>query len=212
MKDFQIPRSEFSRFFWDLLGSGTYMIKELEEALEDLRDDADYKTGSISEKDVYDLTAIVSYFRPESVCEIGTFIGRSTHAIAQSMGAGSIWTCDISNSIDLPAPVNAVTIRQFKKTSSTDMLKEAVKKQQQFDLFYIDGRISSEDVDLMAKVSPPKDPIMILDDFEGVEKGVANASILLSTIASGYTLIYPRAHHKTAVLLPFSRLRFVTQV
>ena len=213
MKDFQISRANFSHFFWDTVGSGSLITRDIEETLEDLRKEADYNTGSLSDEDVYDLTAIVRYFKPTSVAEVGTFIGRSTHAIAQSMDSGQIWTCDFSNDLKLPPPTNgAVSIRQFPKTGSTDMLAKAIAEKQHFDLFYIDGRLTERDAELMDECQDPKGSVIVLDDFEGVEKGVANASMLLNTMAGGCTLVYPRARGKTAVLLPFSRVRFVPQV
>jgi hypothetical protein len=55
--------------------------------------------------------------------------------------------------------------------------------------------------------------VILLDDFEGVEKGVSNAQLLiLSTEFSGHMLIYPRTPHgKTAIMLPISMLQFVVQ-
>lgn len=213
MNDFKISRTDFSRFFWDVVGSGSYTIKEIDEMLDDLRADADYNTGSLSDEDVHDVTAIVSYFKPKSVCEVGTFIGRSTHAIASSMNEGVIWTCDVSNDLTLPQPTNPkVAIKQFPKTGSTEMLKKAVAAKKRFDMFYIDGRLTEEDADLMQQCTDMVGAFIVLDDFEGVEKGVANASMLLNTMAGGCTLIYPRPRNKTAVLLPFNRVRFVPQV
>lgn len=212
MNDFKIPRIAFSDFFWERIGFGKPLTSAQESACQALTDQADYKTGSLAEHDVWDVSALASAFRPTSVCEIGTFVGRSTYALANGMGAGLIWTCDASNALDLPSPGNATIIRQFKKTNSTAMLETAIAEKMYFDLFYIDGRITAQDCDLMSEVSTLAGSIFVLDDFEGVEKGVANASILLNSIASGCTLIYPKPGRKTAVLLPFSRIRFVPQV
>lgn len=211
MNDFKIPRIAFSDFFWERIGFGKPLTSAQESACQALYDQADYKTGSLAEHDVWDVSALASAFRPATVCEIGTFVGRSTYALATGMGAGLIWTCDASNALDLPSPGNAVTIRQFKKTNSTAMLETAIAEKQRFDLFYVDGRITAQDCDLIGECMNDRS-IIVLDDFEGVEKGVANASILLNSIASGCTLIYPKPGRKTAVLLPFSRIRFVPQV
>ena len=215
MNDFLLSRTAFSQVFWNEIGMGRTLPYDIERQLEVLREKADYKTGSLSMTDIYDVSGLARYFKPTSVCEIGTFIGRSTHAIAQEMGAGTIWTCDVSNDLTLPAPGNAVTIRQFPKTSSTEMLSKAVEAKQKFDMFYIDGRITERDVELLMACEDLTGSIIVLDDFEGVEKGVANASVLMNALSkSGWqqTLIYPRAHHKTAVILPFNRIRFVAQV
>lgn len=210
MKDFLIPRIAFSDFFWERIGYGKPLTLAQEDACQALYDQADYKTGSLTEHDVRDVSALASAFRPATVCEVGTFVGRSTYALATGMGQGSIWTCDSSNALDLPSPGNAVTIRQFKKTNSTDMFGKAMAEKMRFDLFYIDGRLTQRDAELMGECMDARS-IIVLDDFEGVEKGVANASLLLNSVAAGCTLIYPKTGRKTAVLLPFTRIRFVPQ-
>lgn len=210
MKDFLISRAEFSDFFWSQVGMGRSLQYALGQQLEELREQADYNTGSLTDEDIYDLSGLIRLFQPATVCEIGTFIGRSTHAMASSMKAGTIWTCDSSNALDLPPPENAVTIRQFKKTNSTDMFGKAMAEKMRFDLFYIDGRLVQRDAELMGECMDARS-IIVLDDFEGIEKGVANASLLLNSVAAGCTLIYPKPGRKTAVLLPFTRIRFVPQ-
>lgn len=211
MNDFKISRIAFSDFFWERIGYGKPLTIAQEAACQALTEQADYKTGSLSENDVWDVSALALAFKPATVCEVGTFVGRSTYALANGMNAGTIWTCDSSNALDLPAPGNAVTIRQFKKTNSTDMFAKAMVERQKFDMFYIDGRLTQRDAELMGECMDERS-IIVLDDFEGVEKGVANASMLLNTVAGGYTLVYPKPGRKTAVLLPYSRIRFVPQV
>lgn len=216
MNNFLISRTAFSQFFWNQIGYGTPLAYGIEQELEALREKADYKTGSLSDQDVYDLGGIVRYFKPTAVCEIGTFIGRSTHTIAANMDSGIIWTCDMSNDLTLPAPLNpAVSIRQFPKTSSTQMLGRATNDKQKFDMFYIDGRLSIEDVEYIMACEEMKGALIVCDDFEGVEKGVANASVLMNALTQNgweQTLIYPRGNHKTAVIMPFNKVQFVTQV
>ena len=51
---------------------------------------ADYKTGSISPIDAGELNAIVRYFGPATVVEVGTYIGNSTRAIVSGMSGGVI--------------------------------------------------------------------------------------------------------------------------
>lgn len=217
MKDFLISRSEFSSFFWEQIDPLHYSIN-LPRVLNDLdalRGNADYNTGSLSRLDCIDVLALASHFKPESVAEVGTFIGRSTHCLASGMDTGAIWTCDGSNALDLPQPENDVVIKQFKKTNSTEMFGKALASNVCFDLFYIDGRLTERDVELMGECMNPTGSVIVLDDFEGVEKGVANASMFLNWAAKHnhqYTLIYPNKGRKTAVLLPFSKIRFVPQV
>ena len=218
MNDLMISRDKFSKFFWDDLIDRSYYFQspELTRSLEALRIDADYATGSLNAGDCQDVHAVFSYFKPRTVAEIGTFIGRSTHAIASALDAGDIWTCDASNALDLPAPAKPnVTIRQFKKQTSTQMLKIAQQEGMRFGAFYVDGRLSEEDVELMFSVTNFDGGVIVLDDFEGIEKGVANASMIMNAAAKAggtMALIYPREGGKTAVMLPFTKIRFVPQV
>lgn len=213
MKDFNITRESFSRFFWETIGPGYAHITQ-EQELEALREKADYKTGSISHRDAADLCAIINYFQPASIAEVGTFIGRSTFAMADAMKAGEIWTCDVSNDLTLPKH-KRIPIRQFQRMNSTAMFRSAILNKRYFDAFYIDGRLSDEDLNLMAECEDVAGSIIILDDFEGVEKGVANAMKLMGRPDAGggaRTLIYPRSvSHKTAVILPFRIIEFVAQ-
>lgn len=216
MNDLMIPRDKFSRFFWeDLIEMQHHYLdpKRLDQ-LERLREQAYYKTGSLNMADISDVYSVFNYFKPRTVAEVGTFIGRSTMTIADAIGEGAIWTCDASNDLKLP-PCESVAIRQFPKQFSTDMWKAAIAEKKRFEAFYIDGRLGSEDIELIGAITDFSGAMFVLDDFEGVEKGVANASLLLNAAAKvGGTmaLIYPRAGGKTAVMLPFNRLRFVPQV
>lgn len=217
MNDLLIPRSKFSEFFWQVLEPKRNMWPvsyALLEELDALRAQADYNTGSLSQDDICDLHNIVAYFKPARVAEIGTFIGRSTMAMAYAMDGGEIWTCDASNDLKLPEHPNT-RIRQFPKTNSIGMLDKAAVEKVQFDLVYIDGRITEQDVKMIIAREPIGGSIMVLDDFEGIEKGVSNAALLLNGLTGNgwqQTLIYPRRGGKTALILPFSRLKFVNQV
>lgn len=99
---------------------------------------------------------------------------------------------------------------QFPNTTSTDMFKSLLADKnldRKIDLFYIDGRVSEADKLLMIGLSNDR-TIIVLDDFEGVEKGVANALLLGE---AKHLLIYPRRGAKTAVLLPASMLKLTAQ-
>ena len=103
---------------------------------------------------------------------MGTFIGRSTVSIAKAMnlnGGGEIHTCDASNQIDIDQ-CPPTKIVQYKKQTSTQMLSSLSGK---FDFAFIDGRLNDSDIALMANLLA-KDAVLVLDDFEGTEKGVAN--------------------------------------
>lgn len=191
-----------------------------------LRSEADYNTGSISVTDAWCLYNLVRHFQPSRIIEIGTFIGKSTVSMAsamdhnQSMGQapGQIFTCDLSNSIRIPWDGMA-QIHQHVKTSSGDMLRSLTGP---FDMVYLDGRMPKEDLPLLdAQITDQT--LFVLDDFEGMEKGVVN-TIQLMTLKklSTHFLIYPPSpgllasrghlsHSLTSVLMPVSWFAFTRQ-
>jgi hypothetical protein len=75
------------------------------------------------------------------------------------------------------------------------------------DLIYLDGRLSQQDVEPLNKIIHEK-TVFVMDDFEGVEKGVVNAMMLESV---GRVLIYPREGRKTAISIPLTVLQIVPQ-
>jgi len=72
---------------------------------------------------------------------------------------------------------------------------------------YLDGRLSQPDFEPLGKIVTDQ-TVFVLDDFEGVEKGVANAMVLEN---ARRVLIYPREGRKTAVSFPLPLLQFVPQ-
>ena len=209
MTPININRKTLSELVWKQIEGRGRGLGELFRKLDELRDEADYDTGSLNEGDVQDLQDVVFHFRPTAVAEVGTFIGRSTMAIAHSMDeGGTIYTCDVSNDIKLPE-VTGGTIVQYPKKSSTDMFEDLLKQKVKVDLFYIDGRLSPKDIRLILELMHNK-TVFVLDDFEGVEKGVGNAMLLMQYL-TGYALIYPRWNGKTAILIPATLLQFTAQ-
>lgn len=205
-------RRQISRLFWETIESYHFHTLPPDDYFEGLRDQATYNTGSLHREDMADVMDIVAYFRPTLIAEVGTFIGRSTYSLA--VGAGdkaTVYTCDASNDIKLPPmPEGAARVVQFPNTTSTDMFKSLLANQnldRKIDLFYIDGRVSEADKLLMIGLSHDR-TIIVLDDFEGVEKGVANALLLGE---AKHLLIYPRRGAKTAVLLPAAMLKLTAQ-
>jgi hypothetical protein len=75
------------------------------------------------------------------------------------------------------------------------------------DLIYLDGRIQAEDFDYLASITHDK-TVIVFDDFEGIEKGVANALMLEHP---SRVLIYPRGDNKTAVSMPVRLIQLVPQ-
>lgn len=205
-------RRQISRLFWETIESYHFNTLPPDDYFEGLRDQATYNTGSLHREDMRDIMDIVAYFQPTLIAEVGTFIGRSTYSLA--VGAGdkaTVYTCDASNNIQLPPmPEGAARVVQFPNTTSTDMFKSLLANQnlnRKIDLFYIDGRVNEEDRALMAQLSNDR-TIIVVDDFEGVEKGVANALLLGQ---AKHLLIYPRRDAKTAVLLPAAMLKLTAQ-
>lgn len=201
---------------------------ELMASLESLRSGADYDTGSITTASAWSLYAVSHYFGPRRMLEVGTFIGKSTLALA--IGADDartgieIHTCDMSNAVELPK-VAKCAIHQYPRTASTAMFTRLASNRgtdSKFDLLHLDGRLQAEDFALLRTLCAP-DLVVVLDDFEGVEKGVANLANMQGTqFLTGHLLIYPcpeellrrfgiTDHSTTALLIPQSLLRLTAQ-
>lgn len=213
MNPITIDRAMLSEMVWRRLRSDSpRRISEWFAEADELREQADFNTGSLDRGDVADLQEIVSHFQPVTVAEVGTFIGRSTAAMSTVMrDGGMIHTCDVSNDIKLPLLSNTVGVCQYPKQTSTQMFQSLVGSGTRVDLFYIDGRLAADDLPLIKKLMHDR-TVFVCDDFVGVEKGVANAMNLLAGLgAPFYTLIYPRLMRKTAMLVPNTLLQFTAQ-
>ena len=214
MNSLRLNRRMISRAFWDLMDAQSLPEYDIPPAehFDRLREHADYNTGSLNEWDMVDLIAICAYFKPKMVAEVGTFVGRSTYALAVGSGPSAlVYTCDASNDIPLPEmPENAAEVVRHPRESSIEMFNKMLQVgfNNDLDLFFIDGRVSEADRLLMEKLSHSK-TVIVLDDFEGIEKGVTNA-MLLGT--PDHILIYPRAPDgKTALLVPIQLLQLTAQ-
>jgi predicted O-methyltransferase YrrM len=190
--------------------------------LEALRDRADYNTGSIWVSAAWCLYNLVRHFQLRRAIEVGTFIGKSTVAMAAAMDdnglPGEIFTCDMSNSLDLPW-TGQTKITQFKGVSSSDMLDQL---EGTFDFAFLDGRIQQQEMPRLEQLLA-LDAVIALDDFEGMEKGVANLSVLRqSSRFQSHVLMYPcsrpmlerrgfSSHSTVAVLVPLSRFHIAAQ-
>jgi len=232
MNKLNINRHHFSKLVWEVvlqhsesfLRIGWPKLREDLDHLEQLRGQAEYNTGSISLSSAFVLYAICNYFRPALVAEVGTFIGKSTLSMARGMeggGRAAIHTCDYSNEIELDLPT-FVQITQYKKQSSTHMFEALGGLGTTADLVALDGRISQEDVALIQAVTNTN-TIMVIDDFEGIEKGVANVMLLNRTgYFKNHLLVYPpdesilhrmgfEARSTIALLVPASNIAYTTQ-
>lgn len=210
MNPIQIGRKRFSEIFWNVIDEkvGDYPYEIIEKIVEDqqqLRDEAEYNTGSLPYDDAVELYRLVKFFQPVVIAEVGTFIGVSTRAMRAASSSTEIHTCDVSNGIQVSP--SDTKIFQYPKTSSTEMFRQLAEKKIGVDMIYVDGRLSQEDFEHFPKIIHDQ-TIFVFDDFEGIEKGVVNAMMLESPKR---VLIYPRDGKKTAVSLPFTMLQFVPQ-
>jgi len=210
MNPIQIGRRRLSEVVWNIIGeeSGDEEISicNIVDEQQHLRLKADYKTGSVPLEDAIDLFLIVKHFQPKVIAEVGTFIGVSTRVMSEAAQELSvIYTCDVSNNITVHE--GNLLISQFPKTPSHEMFKFLAEKNVKVDLVYLDGRLGQDDIESLNKIIH-ENTVFVMDDFEGVEKGVANAMMVESFSRA---LIYPREGRKTAVSIPFSLLQIVPQ-
>ena len=222
--------SRLSKLFWEIIfESSDYsdeanfkVFKDMSLDLENLRIKAKYDTGSISISQAYLLYLVVKFFRPVRVIEVGTFIGRSTFAMAQAMDTycevGEIYTCDISNDIKLPWS-GCSKIFQFPMQSSLSMFQQL---NGEFDFIFLDGRVVDEDLINLDRLIT-RETIIALDDFEGIEKGVVNLIFLRKLKKlSNHQILYPasefmmkdnrfKGKSSLALLVPRDLIQFTNQ-
>ena len=213
MNAIQIGRKRLSDIVWGIIDEKVEMdwskIQDIVQKQQHLKEQADYNTGSLGENDAGDLYKIVKFFQPKVIAEVGTFIGVSTMVMDLATGTtAQIRTCDVSNRIDLDLyPEQAELIEQYFHTPSHEMFADMAKEELKADLIYLDGRLSKQDEEPLNKIIHDK-TVFVLDDFEGTEKGVANAMMLESP---GRVLVYPREGRKTAMSIPMTLLQIVPQ-
>jgi len=197
-----LNRKRVSRAIWDTLFADLpdlpwHMIERL-EALDPAR-----RTGSTNHASLIALWAVVRYYQPDRIAEVGTYIGKSTFVLSR-LGADT-HTCDMSHDFKLPI---ATRITQYN-TTSTEMFAKLDGK---IDLLHLDGRLQPDDKPHLERLFMPS-TIITLDDFEGIEKGVWNA---MQIDLSQRILVYPPERHlterfalgdaTTAIILPNLRL------
>ena len=210
MNPVQIGRKRLSEIVWGIIDEkvGDFPYERIEKIIEEqqpLREQADYKTGSVPYDDAVELYKVVKFFQPKVIAEVGTFIGVSTRTMAEAAPGAMIYTCDVSNNITVSS--DDILTSQFPKTPSHEMFGFLADKAVKVDLIYLDGRLSQQDVEPLNKIVHDR-TIFVMDDFEGVEKGVVNAMMLESPSRA---LVYPREGRKTAISLPFTMLQVTSQ-
>ncbi len=233
MEKLKINRYRLSELVWRTIYENASSLsyttrKELIEksnALDQLRIEARYNTGSITPSSIWTLFAVVNYFRPKIVAEVGTFIGKSTFAMACAMDfcysdGGEIYTCDFSNAIDLNFGTNTV-VHQFQLKSSTEMFSVLKETGIQCDFLVLDGRLQGDDFQLIKSITH-NETLILLDDFEGTEKGIINAIQLMENMHHSHLLIYPPAENQLGksgmnaqctlgMIIPISTLIYTNQ-
>lgn len=214
MNPIQIGRKRLSEIVWGIIDErvGDFPFEKIEKIVEDqqaLRKEADYNTGSLPAEDAFELYKVVKFFQPKVIAEVGTFIGVSTLVMDLATGTtAQIRTCDVSNGVELLLyPEQIKLIEQYLHTPSHEMFTDMAKEELKADLIYLDGRLSQQDVEPLNKIIHDK-TVFVMDDFEGTEKGVANAMMLESP---GRVLVYPREGRKTAMSIPMTLLQIVPQ-
>ena len=209
MNAIQIGRKRLSEIVWAIIDEKVddYPCEDISKIIKEqqyLRDCAAYDTGSVPYEDAVDLYKIVKFFQPANIAEVGTFIGVSTRTMhLEELWVRNIYTCDMSNDINLELE----NVTQYRKKPSHEMFEDLAKKDIKVDLIYLDGRLSEKDIPHLLNVITPE-TVFVLDDFEGTEKGVANAVVLDSP---NFALIYPREGHKTAIVIPMTMFQLVRQ-
>jgi hypothetical protein len=229
-RKFRLSPRVLTPAFWDTVliqdderGAEKAALLARLKGLEALRVGADYNTGSITFSAAWCLYSLVRHFGLKRAIEVGTFIGKSTVAMAAAMDdeggePGEVATCDGSNAITLPWDGRA-QIRQFPKTTSTDMLRQLSGT---WDFVFLDGRLAAEDVGFLEALADPA-AMIGLDDLEGSEKGAMNLALLSrSQKFRNHLLIYPApqdvlrargftGYSLTGVLVPPSLFEVVRQ-
>jgi hypothetical protein len=233
MQPINLNRRHLSRAVWETVLECAVAFESQDRprlesetvSLDALRRRAEYNTGSITAATCWALFALSAYLKPRVVAEVGTFIGRSTLSFVRGIERADVpgalvVTCDLSNDIELPFS-SSVKVRQFRKRSSTDMFATMIAEGIKCDFLALDGRLQPDDFQMLGSVLTPNS-VFVLDDFEGVEKGVVNAAALMSSLQPTHNLIYPPTPEMlakfgltdgctTALIAPRSAFQFSNQ-
>lgn len=170
------------------------------EIAEKRREKADFNTGSISLETGLLIRSVCAWRRPKVAIEVGTFIGKSTHALV----ADHIYTCDKDN--DCLPPTER--IHPHPKQTSREMFGKLKDDGVKAEVFFFDGRITDEEVPLVLELSAPG-AVYLFDDFHpgASGKGMANVA-KIGPALKDYALVKPYEPFKDrtslAMLVPLS--------
>ena len=239
MNNLKIRAFDYSDAIWASIFSSDFSKFESVDLLNSIfkkneyrRVSSSFNTGTISLATSYCLLNFLKLISPFHVAEIGTFIGNSASVISycQSLQKDNFVfeTCDLSNDIDIDIFGNG-TLIQHKLKSSFDMLNDIYIRNSNTkpDVYFIDGRLSKDDLKMMFKIGL-NDSVIILDDFEGIEKGTFNSILLQSAgILKSHFLVLPPSNSlldksclinylglspsTLAFFIPINKLSLVTQ-
>ena len=184
-----------------------------------------YNTGSISLAAGVFLYMVANVFKPRVIVEVGTFLGKSTWSLARGADWGEsaerhLYTADKDNPCCLPEKIGNVHIHPHPGKTGTEMFTGLIQAGIKADLLSIDGRLQPDDLPLIRDLIHPE-TVILLDDFEGVEKGVSNLQ-LLTPLLGPYIALPPVQEprlvhlgvigtHTTAMLLPSVLLSLTRQ-
>jgi predicted O-methyltransferase YrrM len=225
MNPIRINRTCLSQMVWQRLFEHSAALAGHRETLLEFTQECDtlptrVSTGSINAESVWTLYSIAAYFKPVTIAEVGTYVGRSTVALSEGQRDGNvskpvIYTCDAQNACDLSKLTAFATgdteLEQFPTLTSTHMFRTLIERNVKLDLLHLDGRLVEPDFPLV-KALLTDDTIITLDDFEFDQKGHDNARELLKVLGKiYYQVIYPAPGTTTAMLLPRKLLHFTEQ-
>jgi len=137
MNTVQIGRNRFSDIFWNIVDEkvSDYPYDAIEKIIKDqqpLRNIASYNTGSLPYDDAVELYKLVKFFKPQTIAEVGTFIGVSTRVMRVAISSAAIYTCDASNNIEI-SPTKDSKLFQYPLKTSSEMFKDLVEKEVKAD-------------------------------------------------------------------------------
>lgn len=235
MNPIRISRRHLSDAVWSrLFESSSFRLLEKKQAffalmssLDALRPAAGPSTGSITAASAWVLYSLALTLAPRCLLEVGTYIGKSAFALLEGAGdAGGpaeLHTCDQTHALVLPAPRSGRLV-QYPLKSSAEMFRELARREPapRFELIHLDGYLPTEDFPLLAPLCDAR-TVVVLDDFEGLEKGVANAHRLRENGPwRNHLVVYPPSesslrrfgfsdHSTMALLVPRELLQLTPQ-
>lgn len=177
---------------WDhLYGSpltpkGIDDLRQIVTINESRRVNAKYNTGTVTFNQMTQLACIAFEHKPSTIVEIGTFIGNSAMAFQYGYPVGHVYTCDRSNDCFPSTP----TLHTYPGMESTNMLARLVDQKIKADLFFFDGRLQPNDLELVRDLSHDR-TLYLFDDYHGMRKGVINARILGTLFPKSRVLLEP---------------------